>query len=252
MIMGDGSYDKSGSTRYYTSSIKLADEVMRLALHCGWSANKYLHLKAGNEVEIEGRKVVSNYNMWRLGIIKTKNTPEVNHGHKNTQEGQLEEIIENYEGGVYCLSVPSEVFYVRRNGLPVWTANSRARGSKTSLTRQAPEGRSRDGGLRLGEMERDALLGHGSVKFLKEKLLDNSDAYTTFVCGICGLFAQRFNRKEDKHFSQDSDIYCCPACNNYTDIHKIKLPYAMKLFIQELMSMCVAPRIRFHKDIYNS
>lgn len=252
MIMGDGSYDKSGSTRYYTSSIKLADEVMRLALHCGWSANKYLHCNAGNEVEIYGRKVVSNHDMWRLGIIKKKNTPEVNHSHKNTQEGQLEEIVNDYSGGVYCLSVPSQVFYVRRNGLPVWTANSRARGPKTSLTRQAPEGRSRDGGLRLGEMERDALIAHGASKFLKEKLLDNSDPYTTYVCGICGLFAQRFNRREDKHYSQDSDIYCCVGCNNYTDIHKVKIPYAFKLFCQELLSMSLAPRIRFHKDIYNS
>lgn len=155
---------------------------------------------------------------------------------------------------VYCLEVPGEIFYVRdmETHTPVWTANSRARGPKTSLTRQAPEGRSRDGGLRLGEMERDALLGHGTAKFLKEKLLDNSDPYTTFVCGKCGLFAQRFNRKEDKHYSTDNDIYFCPPCNNFTDIHKVKIPYAFKLFCQELMSMAIAPRIRFHKDIYNS
>lgn len=252
MIMGDGSYKKSGSVIYYTSSIRLADDVMRLALHCGWSANKYLHCKAGHTVEIEGRTVISNYDMWRLEIIKTKNTPEVNHGHSNTQNIQIEEIINDYTGGVYCLSVPSEVFYVRRNGLPVWTANSRSRGPKTSLTRQAPEGRARDGGLRLGEMERDALLGHGIAKFLKEKLLDNSDAYTTYVCDKCGLFAQRFERKENKTYTTDDDVYCCPPCQNYTDISKIKIPYAFKLFVQELMSMCIVPRIRCKKDIYNS
>ena len=52
---------------------------------------------------------------------------------------------------VFCLQVPSEVFYVRRNNKEVWTGNSRARGPRTLLTRQAPEGRSRDGGLRLGK-----------------------------------------------------------------------------------------------------
>lgn len=216
---------------------KLSNDVMRLALHCGWYANK--------------SKNKNNFDLYKMEIIKNDSMLEVN-STKFIENNQKEEIINCPEGGVYCLSVPSGVFYVRRNGLPVWTGNSRARGPKTSLTRQAPEGRSRDGGLRLGEMERDALIAHGAAKFLKEKLLDNSDAYTTYVCGICGLFAQRFNRREDKHYSQDTDIYCCIGCNNYTDIHKVKIPYAFKLLIQELQSMCIASRLRFHKDIYNS
>mgnify|MGYP003350322055 CR=1 FL=1 len=48
----------------------------------------------------------------------------------------------------------------------------------------------------MGEMEKDALIAHGLAKFIKEKLLDNSDAYTTFVCDKCGLFAQRFLTNE--------------------------------------------------------
>jgi DNA-directed RNA polymerase II subunit RPB2 len=143
-------------------------------------------------------------------------------------------------------------FYQRLKHLVDDKIHSRARGGVTNLTRQAPEGRSRDGGLRLGEMERDSLLGHGIAKFLKEKLLDNSDAYTTFVCDKCGLFAQRFDKKENKTYRTDDDIYCCPSCQNYTDISKIKIPYAFKLFIHELMSMCIVPRIRCKKDIYNS
>lgn len=152
MILGDGSYHKS-SVRYYTSSVKLADDVMQLALHCGWSANKWLHCKAGNETKINGRTIKSKYDMWRLGIVKSKNNPEVNHAHCSTQNGQHEEIIHNYTGRVFCLEVPNGVFYVRRNGKAVWTGNSRARGPRTLLTRQAPEGRSRDGGLRLGEIK---------------------------------------------------------------------------------------------------
>jgi DNA-directed RNA polymerase II subunit RPB2 len=141
-------------------------------------------------------------------------------------------------------------YYQRLKHLVEDKIHSRARGPKTLLVRQAPEGRSRDGGLRLGEMERDSLLGHGIAKFIKEKLLDNSDAYTTFVCGKCGLFAQRYKLKEYKNYAQDSDIYCCPPCNNYTDVHKVKIPYAFKLFCQEMMAMCIAPRIRFNTDIY--
>lgn len=143
-------------------------------------------------------------------------------------------------------------FYQRLKHLVEDKIHSRARGPKTSLTRQAPEGRMREGGLRLGEMERDALLGHGIAKFLKEKLIDNSDPYTSYVCDKCGLFAQRFERKENKTYSTADDVYCCPSCQNYTDISKVKIPYAFKLFIQELMSMCIVPRIRCKKDIYNS
>ena len=249
MQLGDGSFSKS-SSRYYTSSIKLADDVMKLALHCGWSANKWLHCKAGNETEINGRKVVSNYDMWRLGLVKAKNKPEANHSHCKTQNGQTETIIEDYNEPVFCLQVPSEVFYVRRNGKAVWTGNSRSRGPRTILTRQPPEGRSREGGLRLGEMERDAILGHGVSKFLKEKLLDTSDAYSTHVCNICGLFAQRLYRKESKKYITNHDIFYCPACKNYTQISKIMIPYAFKLLVQELMSLNIAPRIRVEQDMY--
>jgi DNA-directed RNA polymerase beta subunit len=101
-------------------------------------------------------------------------------------------------------------------------------------------------------MERDALLAHGLSKFIKEKLMDNSDPYTVWVCGTCGLFAQRFDRKENKSYAQDDDIYYCPSCNNHNDIYKLRIPYAFKLFLHEMTAMCIAPRIRCHKDIYNS
>lgn len=128
MILNDDSYCKSTS-KYYTVSKHLADDIMKLCLHAGWS---------GNISQIEGKDVKSNCDMIRIEINKNNNKPSVNRSHN--QNIQKEELIE-YRGEVFCLQVPSEIFYVRKNGKGVWTGNSRSRGPKTLLTHQAPEGR---------------------------------------------------------------------------------------------------------------
>jgi DNA-directed RNA polymerase beta subunit len=142
-------------------------------------------------------------------------------------------------------------YYLRLKHLVEDKFHARARGPKTLLMHQPPEGRSRDGGLRLGEMERDSLLAHGIAKFLKEKLLDTSDAYSTFICDLCGLFAQRLFKKDNQSHSSLNDLYYCPACKNYTKISKVMIPYAFKLVIQEMMAMNISPRIRVEQDKIN-
>lgn len=138
-------------------------------------------------------------------------------------------------------------YYQRLKHLVEDKIHSRSRGPRTILTRQPSEGRTRDGGLRLGEMERDALLSHGIAMFINEKMLITSDAYTTYVCGICGLFCQRMYRGKSQKYITSNDIFYCNSCKNYTNIPKIRIPYAFKLLIQELMSMNIAPRIRTKK-----
>jgi len=102
------------------------------------------------------------------------------------------------------------------------------------LTRQPAEGRARNGGLRFGEMERDAMVSHGSSCFLKERLLDCSDNYSCFVCKQCGLLA---------NVNRTKNLYNCPSCKNSADITEIRIPYSMKLLLQELLTMGVAARI---------
>jgi DNA-directed RNA polymerase II subunit RPB2 len=138
MILGDGSYTKSGEI-YYSSSKILIDQFQQLCLHSGWACIISKHIDAGNKVIINNREVISNYDMLRASVIKTRINPTVNHGHTSTQNIQEETYIDE-KCPVYCLEVPSEVFYVRRNGKAVWTGNSRARGPRTLLTRQPPEG----------------------------------------------------------------------------------------------------------------
>lgn len=216
----------SATDTYNTKQEIFADELTRLALHCGWSANK-----------------TNSGDIWTVEINKTDNTPEINNDY-------LEEIYD-YAAPVFCLEVPSGVFYVRRNGLSVWTGNSRSRGPVTLLTRQPLEGRSRDGGLRFGEMERDSVIAHGMAKFLKERMMETADATSTYVCDKCGLFAQRKRTAEVGSQIRSNDVFWCPSCKNSTEISKIMIPYAFKLLVQELMSMSIAPRIRVKKDKYS-
>ena len=133
-------------------------------------------------------------------------------------------------------------YYLRLKHLAMDKMHARASGPKQILTRQPPDGRARDGGLRWGEMERDVGIAHGAAFLLREKLLEASDKYTVYVCNICGLFANKMPKK---------DVYHCPSCKNSTRISKVILPYAFKLLIQELMSVQIITRLKVKEDEYN-
>jgi DNA-directed RNA polymerase II subunit RPB2 len=126
------------------------------------------------------------------------------------------------------------VFYQRLKHMVNDKSHSRSIGPMVNLTRQPAEGRSRDGGLRFGEMERDCMVSHGAARFTKGRIYDASDKYSVFTCKKCGLIAA---------YNNEIHIHHCKTCDNRVDFAYVEIPYSCKLLFQELNTMNIAPRI---------
>ena len=149
-----------------------------------------------------------------------------------------DEIMYNPRTGeqVPCAVFVCPTYYQRLKHMVVDKVHSRAaNGPVVLLTRQPAEGRARDGGLRLGEMELECLWAHGSMYFLKERFMECSDNYRVFVCTLCGMMAT---------VSPEHGIYFCKACKNITEFAEVRIPYASKLFLQEIQTMAIGARFQ--------
>jgi DNA-directed RNA polymerase II subunit RPB2 len=133
-----------------------------------------------------------------------------------------------------CSVFIGPVFYQRLKHMVNDKTHSRSIGPMVNLTRQPAEGRSRDGGLRFGEMEKDGMVSHGAARFTKGRLYDASDKYSVHICKKCGMIAA---------YNDKMQIHHCKNCENRTDFSYVEIPYACKLLFQELTMMNVSPRI---------
>ena len=153
--------------------------------------------------------------------------------------------------GMSGKQIPSTIFmgniYIMRlKHMPEDKWNARAEGRKEVRTHQPTGGRGNQGGLRIGEMERDAIVGHGIMDFVRETYMKRADGYETFICNGCGTIPI---------YSEKKRLYVCPMCDgpvqfigdtpatlellppnrrSATTFSKVEIPYATKVLEQEL------------------
>ncbi len=126
------------------------------------------------------------------------------------------------------------VYYQKLHHMVADKMHARAVGPIQVLTRQPTEGRARDGGLRIGDMEKDVFLAYGASSIVKERLLDASDKTTILVCTKCGL--------EGYHDARENK-FVCPVCGPDAPLVPVNVSYAFKLLLDELKSMTIYPRL---------
>ncbi len=129
------------------------------------------------------------------------------------------------------------IYYERLHHLVSNKIHSRTRGPVQLLTAQPTEGRSREGGLRFGEMERDTLIGHGAVATIRDRLLENSDKATFYICRDCGAFG---------YYDYIKNTLICPVCKS-TNIGEVEMPYSFKLLLEEIKALHIYPKVHIGK-----
>ena len=390
LMEGDGHTYADGFSRYGTISIKLANDICKLAVHCGWSGITKIAAEPGDNKHIitgtvgynsgKSHEISSKNTYYKISIIRKQNQPYIN---KKVNDSNEEKLID-YEGKVYCIEMPSSHLYYMRehifapsmlignsragqkgtlgliipeddmpftedgirpdliinphaipsrmtigqiveslfgkvctsyggygdctafqvkgsnystyapmlvkagfhssgnqilyNGMtgnqlsadiymgPTYymrlkhmvkdKINYRARGPNTVLTRQPVQGRANDGGLRIGEMERDGVLAHGMSYFLNESFMVRGEKqdYYIAVCNKTGSVAI-YNESRNLFLSPyaDGPIKFNTNPDGSQSIMNLsrfgrsfsilKVPYAFKLLMQELEIMNVHMRI---------
>lgn len=119
-------------------------------------------------------------------------------------------------------------YYQKLQKFVLETLYSISNGPTDALTHQMLDGgKGNQGGLRVGEMEKDVLVSHGTARFLNEKFFQHSDGYTEMIC-LCGRPAI---------FNEQKNIYKCKYCGDNAQITAVPTSWSSKLLMQELDAM---------------
>jgi DNA-directed RNA polymerase II subunit RPB2 len=186
----------------------------------------------------------SNYTTYGPMLTKAGFNHNGNHVMYNGMTG------EQVQANIYM----GPTYYMRLKHMVKDKINYRARGPNQQLTRQPVQGRANDGGLRVGEMERDGICAHGLAYFLNESFLIRGDEYYMAVCNKTGAIAI-YNEAKNLFLSPYSDgpinFHTNPdETINIKNLSKfgrsfslLRIPYSFKLLIQELQVMNIQMRI---------
>ena len=190
-----------------------------------------------------------------------------NHGSKIKVFGEMLSKVGYHSSGNDILyngmtgeQIETEIFmgpnyYMRLKHMVKDKINFRARGPNTALTRQPVSGRANDGGLRIGEMERDVLISHGISEFLRESMMERGDKYQMAICNATGMMAI-YNPAKNLFFSPmadgplrftgdltANDMRIENVSKFGRDFSIVSVPYSFKLLLQELNTANVQMRI---------
>ena len=125
------------------------------------------------------------------------------------------------------------VYYQRLRHMVNDKYQVRSTGKCDQITHQPVKGRSRGGGTRFGEMERDALLAHGTEQLLRGRLCTDSDACEVSICSQCGNTVQGSGKE-------------CPLCGGAWK--RVMLPMATEVLIQELAGMGINMQLKLRQE----
>tara|TARA_Y100000310_G_scaffold270277_1_gene283983 strand:- start:8073 stop:9875 length:1803 start_codon:yes stop_codon:yes gene_type:complete len=139
---------------------------------------------------------------------------------------------EKYKVRIYI----GNMYYLKLKHMVANKLHARASGRIQLLTRQPIEGRSKGGGLRLGEMEKDCLVAHGASLLLKERF--DSDKTVIHICEQCGMLAINDEFRKRQY---------CSKCGTETHVTAVELSYAFKLLLDELKSLCIYPKLKLEE-----
>jgi DNA-directed RNA polymerase II subunit RPB2 len=193
----------------YTSSVRFRDEMQRLCLHAGYTTHFKLMYKKGENrgTSRHGKPIVATADGWIVTYNDTVRCTE-----PILRQSEDIRTVE-YTGRTWCVSVPHGFIIARRaikddSGVVVKTSRPVIMGN--------------------------CMISHGTSEFLKEIMMEKSDNFQCFVCKSCGLLGT---------VNPKAGIFKCTSCEGVTDFAQVRVPYAYKLFLQELESMSICSRI---------
>ena len=222
---------------------------------CGKSLPEYLDSINPSDDGLVDTVPVDAHNKFQLNIDDNKSI--LVYGDLLINEGFHSSGNEIMYNGMTGVQMETDIFmtpiyYMRLKQLVHDKNQSRATGPRNNMTHQATSGRAHGGGLRVGEMERDAVLGHGAAGFLQESFMVRGDGYKYQIDRSSGLTSAKKAHNDDEiiHPTQQAIQKSLGSIDNVAarKLTTIETPYALKLLFQELQTMSIAPRIILQDD----